>query len=54
MHKEDIENNLVILGLDWGWSFNPIWLFREVKLSAEEERLLDEYSCRDAECFMPG
>ena len=32
---------------------NPLWLFREAKLSKKERELLAGYSCRKARCFLP-
>ena len=41
---------LLLLSLDWPSSLNP---FKRPRLSEHEKKLITNFSCRDADCFMP-
>jgi len=51
--KKELETTLHFVSLEWAWWTRGVWLVRGVKLSEWEINLLDNYSCRDASCFMP-
>ena len=41
---------LLLLSLDWPSSLNPM---KRTRLSEHEMALITNFSCRDADCFMP-
>ena len=43
-------SKLLLLSLDWPSSLNP---FKRPRLSEHEKKLITNFSCRDADCFMP-
>jgi len=44
---------ILFLGFDWPRSHNPIHWMKKVELSAEEQQMLSNYSCRECECAYP-
>jgi len=50
-----LQDKLQFVSLEWGWGTRAMWLmgFGE-GMSKWEREVLTNYSCRAAECFMPG
>jgi hypothetical protein len=53
VHEFHLKDCLFFISLKWAYTWNIMWLFRQVELNNRELAQLTTFSCLDAECYMP-